>query len=243
MSDTQELVCERDGVPTRLRCARCEAGICPGCLVGTPVGYTCPVCAGRPAERRGRATRPLVGAGLAVLVALGAVAVLRPSADPAVEAVTPEPVPAKAAPPNRQAMLGEEVRDGQLAFRAEEFTCDGAQLPAVATARAAATPEGRICMLRLTVRNVSSGPALLLGRFQYLVDAQSRTYGADQGLSAEVPENANRSLTEMNVNPEVTVPLVLLYDLPRTVDPVEAQFRGTGRSRFGVNVRLDRRPG
>ena len=240
--DTQGLVCKRDGVSTRLRCAKCETGICPACLVRTPVGYKCPTCAGDAGERRRRPVRPLVVAGLGVVVLLGAVALLRTSGEPGAPAVVPDAASAEAPTATQQAMLGEEVRDGQLAFRAEEFTCDGAQLPPPAAARASAAAEGKICMLRLTVRNVSGAPAMLLGRFQYLVDGQSRTYGADQGLSAQLPENANRSLGEVNINPEVTVPLVLLYDLPGTVEPVEAQFRGTGRSRFGVNVRLDRRP-
>jgi len=37
----------------------------------------------------------------------------------------------------------------------------------------------------------------------------------------------------MTVNPDVVVPLVLLYDVPDTVEPVEAQFKGTGRSGSG----------
>ena len=81
----------------------------------------------------------------------------------------------------------------------------------------------------------------MLGRFQYLVDGQRRTYGADEALTRAVPENANRGLSELNINPEVVVPWVFVYDLPDNVEPAEAQFRGTGRSRFGISVRLQRR--
>lgn len=147
----------------------------------------------------------------------------------------PPPDPVGAAGPTdepvatRQAMIGDEARDGQLVFVVEGFGCS------------ANRPAGRICTLRFTVRNASSSPAMMLGRFQYLVDPQSRTYGADDALTRAVPENANRGLSDLNINPEVTVPLSFVFDLPEGVEPVEAQFRGTGRGRVGVSVRLERR--
>ncbi len=134
-------------------------------------------------------------------------------------------------PVTRQAMIGEKVRDGQLVFVVEGFACEAQQPRA----------RGKLCTLRFTVENGSSSPALLLGRFQYLVDPQSKTYGADDALTRAVPENGNRSLSELNINPEVVVPLMYVFDLPDTVDPAEAQFRGTGRSRFGISVRVQRR--
>lgn len=162
------------------------------------------------------------------LVALGGVTVLRtpggPTTDPvAVAAPTAEPVA------TRQAMMGEEARDGQLVFVVDEFACTTKQ------------PAGRICTLRFNVKNASTSPAMMLGRFQYLVDAERRTYGADDALTRAVPENGNRSLSELNINPEVMVPLTFVFDLPDGIEPAEAQFRGTGRSRVGVSVRLERR--
>ena len=38
------LTCGRDGTATRLRCAACQAPICPACYVRTPVGLRCPDC-------------------------------------------------------------------------------------------------------------------------------------------------------------------------------------------------------
>jgi hypothetical protein len=125
-------------------------------------------------------------------------------------------------------MIGDEAHDGQLVFVVDHFTCS-------------ARPAGKLCTLRFTARNTSDSPALLLGRFQYLVDAQSRTYGADEALTRAASENSSRSLSALNVNPGVVVPLVFVFDVPETVEPAEAQFRGTGRSRVGVNVRLERR--
>jgi hypothetical protein len=68
------LTCPRDGTPTRLRCAECQAPICPSCYVRTPVGLRCPDCAvsSVPAHREAE-DRPrwLVPALVAVLVAVG----------------------------------------------------------------------------------------------------------------------------------------------------------------------------
>lgn len=165
---------------------------------------------------------------VAIVALVGAATLLRapggPTTDPvAVVSPTAEPMA------TRQAMIGEEARDGQLVFVVDEFACGAKQ------------PAGRICTLRFTVKNASGSPATMLGRFQYLVDPQRRTYGADDALTRAGSENGNRSLTELNINPEVMVPLSFVFDLPDGVEPTEAQFRGTGRSRVGVSVRLERR--
>ena len=133
-------------------------------------------------------------------------------------------------PATEQPMIGEEARDGQLVFVVDDFGWEAKPPPTT----------GRLCMLRFHVTNASSSPAMLLGRFQYLVDPQSKTYGADDALTRAISENG-RSLAELNINPEVTVALTFVFDLPDAVEPMEAQFRGTGRSRIGVSVRLQRR--
>ena len=235
--DSEQLVCQRDGAPTRLRCAECEVGICPACLLRTPVGYKCPGCAG---ERGGTGRRSPAGqlllGGAALLAVLGAVALFRTSGEaPSKRAVVETSV--TEAPATRQAMIGEEVRDGQLVFVVEDFACAAKE----ASFTAGTTTGGKLCTLRFTVKNASSSPAMLLGRFQYLVDPQLKTYGADDALTRAAPENGNRTMSELNINPEVLVPLLLVFDLPDTVDPMEARFRGTGRSRFGISVRLQRR--
>lgn len=232
--DTEGLVCERDGVPTQLRCAQCAAGICPTCMVRTPVGFKCPACAGeaRVARRRSPLLLAAVGAAAVVALALGA-SMLGSSGGGASDPVGQSPAPE--GPARAQASIGEEVRDGQLAFVVEDFACR-ARSPETAAPQA----PGKVCTLKVRIRNPSNSPATLLGRFQYLLDAQSKTYGPDEGLTRAVPENGGRSLSEINVNPDVVVALVLVFDIPETVEPTEARFRGTGRSRFGVNVRLQR---
>lgn len=237
--ETEQLVCERDGVPTRLSCTGCNAGICPACLVRTPVGNKCPNCAGEAAApRRSRGSR----VGLAVAVVLGLAAVvfgagLLGSSDgtTASDPVAVETSVGEAAA-TRQSMMGEEARDGQFVFVVEDFGCQPRTAP-----DGGAGPPGKRCTLRFNVKNISNSPATMLGRFQYLVDGQRRTYGADDALTRAVPENASRSVTDLNINPGVVIPWVFVYDLPDNVEPTEAQFRGTGRSRFGITVRLQRR--
>ncbi len=236
--DAEQLVCLRDGTSTRLRCAKCDAGICPACLVRTPIGYKCPACAGEAAavRRRRRSRVPVMA--VAVVVALPAALILlrspgQTTSDPVAVATSTGETAA-----TRQSMIGEEARDGQLVFVVEDFACDAKQ---ASTSSAGSQSTGKLCTLRFTVKNSSSSPATLLGRFHYLVDPQSRTYGADDALTRSIPENGNRGLSELNINPEVMVPLTLVFDLPDGVEPTEAQFRGTGRSRFGVSVRLQRR--
>ncbi|HEX2046427.1 MAG TPA: hypothetical protein VHF27_01605 [Acidimicrobiales bacterium] len=228
-----QLVCERDGAATRLRCAGCGTGICPACLVRTPVGHKCPSCAGdTPPARRRSWVGPAVIAGLALVAALVVAMLLRASGEGSSDPVAVATPAGAEAPATRQAMIGEEVRDGQLVFVVDDFGCQPRE----------GQGAGKVCTLRFNVKNASGAPALLLGRFQYLVDGQRRSYGADEALTRAVPENGNRGLSEINVNPEVVVPLVFVYELPESVEPTEAQFRGTGRSRFGVNVRLQHRP-
>lgn len=231
--DAERLVCPRDGAPTRLRCAQCDAPVCPRCLVRTPVGHKCPACAGavRPAPAA-RRVGLAVGAGVGALVLLAGLGLLtRSSGGGGSDPVALE-APAGEVAVTTQAMLGEEARDGQLTFVVDEVSCAAPQAPAGA---------GRLCTLRFSVKNASSAPAMFLGRFQYLVDAQSKTYGADEALTRALPGNVRSDVFEINVNPEVVVPLAFVFELPENVEPTEAQFKGNGRSRIGVNVRLQRR--
>ena len=171
-------------------------------------------------------------AGVAVVAVLLGAGLLRTSGGTVSDPVG-QPATAGDTPATRQAMLGEEARDGQLVFMVEDLTCGGTP--------GDAPQGGKLCALRFTVRNAGGAPAMLLGRFQYLVDAQSRTYGVDEPRTRAVPGNGDRSLSELTVNPDVSMALTYIFEIPDTVEPTEAKFTGTGRSRFGVNVRLQRR--
>jgi hypothetical protein len=200
-------------------------------MVRTPVGYDCPTCAGTGAGRRGRRRATpalLIGGAVVLAMVLVGIDLTRSPSKPAADPVGPVAVVGETTP-TREAMMGEEARDGQLLFVVQDFSC------------APMSPPGQLCRLQFTVKNVSGGPATFLGKFQYLVDGQHKVYGADTPSSGALPENTGRSIDQLTVNPDVVVPVVLVYDLPETVQPAEAQFKGTGASRFGVNVRLERR--
>lgn len=62
-----------------------------------------------------------------------------------------------------------------------------------------------------------------------------------QARTRAAAEDGDRGLSDLNVNPDVVVALVFVFDVPESAEPTEARFRGTGRSRFGINVRLERR--
>lgn len=67
------LTCGRDGVPTRLCCAECEAPICTACYVRTAVGLRCPNCAvasGPPVRDAGARPGWLIPAVLAAVLAV-----------------------------------------------------------------------------------------------------------------------------------------------------------------------------
>ena len=88
------LTCSRDGAATRLRCAECQAPICPACYVRTPVGLRCPDCAvasGPPVQDYGAPARSrwvapaVVAVALAVALAGGVWIGSRNSGGPAVD--------------------------------------------------------------------------------------------------------------------------------------------------------------
>jgi hypothetical protein len=227
-------LCQRDGSATRLRCAQCDVGICPACLVRTPIGYKCQRCVGRAgATPRGRPARRRIIIAATLVAPLAFVGRVMFSDDTAPPVAVP--APSAEAEPTRQAMIGEEARDGQLVFVVDRFACDTDQ------AASGAQTTGKLCTLGFSVRNVSTSPARLLGRFQYLVDAQSRTYGMNEALTRAASEIGGPSLSELNINPDVAVALHFVFHVPHAVEPTQAQVRGTGVSRIGVNVRLDRR--
>jgi hypothetical protein len=72
--------CERDGTTTALTCVKCDAPICPKCLVRTEVGLRCPKCAAGRGRRLRSDRRWIVVVGAVALVALVGFLILRASA-------------------------------------------------------------------------------------------------------------------------------------------------------------------
>jgi hypothetical protein len=196
-------------------------------MTRTEVGFKCPACIVRHGQASRRRRPPVLVLVAAVVALVGAVVVLRPDGG---ETGDPVGTPTRAeAAPAAQVMLGEEADDGQLGFVVTDFGCGEEQI-------GGRVAEGKFCRMAVRAHNRSGGPAVLLGRFQYLVDGQ-KTFGPDIALSQTLAGNAG--VAELTINPEIAVDLVLIYDVPENLDPVEAQLRGTGRSRLGVRVRLE----
>ena len=59
--------------PTRLLCGKCEAPVCPRCMVHSPVGVRCPQCANVRRLPTFEVTTPYMARAVAAAVAAGAV--------------------------------------------------------------------------------------------------------------------------------------------------------------------------
>lgn len=71
MGGGEAVTCAKDGTPTQLTCTKCDAPICPQCLVRTDVGLRCETCAeAAPPMPTARRSLPpaVIGAVLAVVV-------------------------------------------------------------------------------------------------------------------------------------------------------------------------------
>ncbi len=241
MTPTGELTCARDQASTRLTCAQCRTPICPQCFVRTPVGLKCPDC-GSGAAGTGR-RRSLVWAvpvvALGVLAALVLPRLLSSSDEGSTANPLEETVPTNIGVANpemrvRYARVGQEARDGDLAFTVSAVECGAKQItggPAVRNA------QGAFCFLRLDVKNFGRSPVTFQGRAQMLLDNQSRNFGPDPGATQSHPDNAGQDLISVVVNPGNELHGVLVFDLPNGVEPVVAALRSAPRGR-GTYVNL-----
>jgi hypothetical protein len=237
------LVCERDGVDTRLRCAGCTAGICPSCCIRTPAGFKCRDCTGvgTGRARSGRLVPAAVGLALVAVAAWLAVQTFGRSDEG-------PPVTLEADAAVGAASVGEEVRDGPLAFTVTGLECGAAQF---GTPPAVRTAQGRYCVVRLVIRNEGTGPALFDGAAQRLVDGGRRQYQADLPrrdpsagpLTPAVPAagEPGAELVLVSLNPGIVAEGVLAFDLPASETATEIELHGPRAYRYrspGVRVRL-----
>ena len=221
----QELRCEQDDVATRLTCTACDVPICPQCFVRTPVGFKCRTCVGAGAAI-GRGRTPNRTTFIAVAVA-GVLALvgwrLLGSGD---EGLVDESArySGQSARDIERFFLGEAGSEGPLTFTATGFDCGVAGLAGAVRGR---VPQGRFCSLRLTVQNTGTQPETFLAAEQVLLDPQARRYRPDDD-----PDLASRV-----VNPGNELTATLLFDVPPSVNPDEAELHRSQRSR-GVRVLL-----
>lgn len=240
-----EVTCERDGETTRLTCVECHAPICPRCLVRTPVGMKCHQCSAEPGaavfRRRRRQTR-LVALAVVAFVAATLIVLPRLLSGPE----TPENAgtdPLVGGPPNPQgparfAGIGQEARDGDLAFTVTSIDCGATEVVGTVTRIA----QGKFCLLALTMRNVGRGPIRFTGPAQMLEDAQSRRFGPDPAATSAHSANAGRDFLALTVNPGNEVAGVLVFDVATDVTPTVATLRAGPGPGPGAFVNLQPRP-
>ncbi len=232
----QELICEKDGISTRLTCVQCAKPICPLCLVRTPVGMKCAVCGAEPGallHRRKPLWMRLAPLGVVVLVAL---VIALPKVIGASNSTPPDTADPIAGNPNRQppvgfGAIGTEVLDVNLAFTVASVDCGATQVTGGPSTR---TAQGKYCFLTLTLRNVGRTPVTFQGRAQMLQDTQQRLFGPDTAATAAHPANAGRDMLAPVVNPGNELKGVLVFDVPTDVNLVGVALRAgpTGRGAF-----------
>jgi hypothetical protein len=234
-----ELTCERDRTTTRLTCVQCAIPICPQCLVRTPVGLKCPTC-GAERPRGGHVTGRRLSWAVPAVVAFVLLAVIglprlfssKPTssssstANPLAETVPPTLGVAGPELRARYARIGQESRDGDLAFTVSAMDCGATHLPGAAAARVA---QGLFCFVSIDVKNFGRAPANFLGRLQMVLDEQSRRFGPDPSATQAYPDNGGQDLTQVVVNPGNELKAVLVFDVPNGTVPVVAALRSTPR--------------
>jgi hypothetical protein len=128
------------------------------------------------------------------------------------------PPPQQQTTGNAVAEIGQEARDGNLAFTVES--------PWHRVNQAAAT---------LTVRNVGSSAATYLAANQKLIDSQGRVFAPDIDLmvttSVSVPDWGIRA----EINPTVQVTRYITFDVPDAVTPKELELH---ESEYSPGVRV-----
>jgi len=223
----QELKCAQDDAATRLTCTACAAPICPKCFVRTPVGFKCRTCVGAgPAPARARATSrrtPLAAIAVVVgVVGLIGWRLLWPGDEPLVDESAR--YSGRSARDIERPFLGEPGREGSLTFTATGFECGAGGAGGAVRGR---VPQGRFCSLRLTVSNTGTQPETFLLAEQVLLDPEARRYRPDD----------DPTLASRVVNPGNELTATLVFDVPPSVSPDEAELHRAERSR-GVRVLL-----
>ncbi len=246
-----EVVCEQDGTPTRLRCSSCSKPICVKCMVRTSVGQKCLACTGlETAQRRRQRPKWALPVLAVVVVAAGLVATRMSGGGGHQDTTTVSAVPSTEAgsATGPDAALGERVRAGALSLVVSSWQCVGKDIgsPPVATAL------GRFCAMQYSVRNDGNGVATFIFSALAVVDPQGKRYVSDASISraysaqlfpttGSVPATAPGGTpivpAARQLNPGIELTGALVFDIPESVTPAAAVF-GSTRGFAGVRIRL-----
>jgi len=118
-------------------------------------------------------------------------------------------------------------REGPLTFTATGFECGAGGAEGAVGDR---VPQGRFCTLALRVENTGTEPETFVAASQVVIDSASRRYRPDD----------DPALASRVVNPGNELTATLLFDVPPSVTPDEAELHRSERSQ-GVRMLLRRR--
>ena len=151
-----------------------------------------------------------------------------PSAPPASSSRV-DPVPADAAV---EPGLNEAVRDGKFEFVVTSMSCDH---QSIVNGWLRAEPQGRFCVIELTVANIGSEAQRFADGNQKAYGPEGHLYAADTG--AGVVANGNGEAIWNVVNPGNSITAKVVYDLPPGATITVLELHDSGLSR-GVKVRV-----
>lgn len=215
--------CLEHAAVTRLTCVKCRTPICPKCLVRTPVGMKCMTCGDKPgglveaepvSRRRVSPLVPLVVAAV-VALAIALPRLLSSGGESSPPDTEPIGIVADPSGPARRAMLGQEVRDGDLAFGVEEVECGLERLPLESGGVREA--QGQYCAVKIDVVNTGRNPATFPARSQLLVDTAQRRFELDVFATIGYAANGGRDVLQPVINPGNQLEAVLVFDVPHDV--------------------------
>ena len=129
--------------------------------------------------------------------------------------------------------LNTPARDGKF-----EFTVTKVQsgVPSVGPEGLAQKAQGQFILLTMTVKNVGDQAQLFDASSQKLRDGSKRTYDADSTASIAADSGGSSTFLQ-DINPGNQVSGVVVFDVPPTVVPTQAELHDSPFS-DGVKVRL-----
>jgi len=185
--------------------------------------------------------RPPLKPLYAVLLGLGAIAVLLVAGATAQRYTTKEPA-AATVPPATSAKtpqdttpgVGDAVRDGKFEFVVSQVDCTHTTLGQEQFKR---TAKGKFCVVSLSARNIGDGAQFFLSYAQKGLDAAGTEYGVDE--IADLYVNKDTKTFVDRVTPGERVAGRIVFDIPKAVTLTTLELHDSLLS-GGVKVRTAR---
>lgn len=154
------------------------------------------------------------------------------AADPATTTSNAAKAPASKADARKSGpALGDKVRDGKFEFKVTKIRRGVKRVGAEPFGEKA---QGQFILVSLTVTNIGEEAQTLDGSAQIMYDAKGRKFSSDGGAAIYLDE----SNTFFNqINPGNTVKGVVVFDIPKGVEPVTLELHDSVFS-GGIDVAL-----